>query len=70
MIEKLFSKGRDSLDKELIGYTVQADKLFIHPYYLFYNRNQSVAWDYCLIRLSKELEFDSKVNSIGSVSKV
>ena len=69
MIEKLFSKGRDSLDKELIGYTVQADKLFIHPYYFFNNARQSGGWDYCLIRLSKELEFDYKVKSIGSVSK-
>ena len=36
----------------------------MHPQYFFNNRRKGAGWDYCLIRLSKELQFDYKVKSI------
>ena len=58
------------MDKGLIGYTVRADKVFMHPNYFFNTGRKSPGWDYCLIRLSKELKFDCKVKAIGLVFKV
>ena len=56
------------MDKELGGYPVQADKLFMHPNYSWNTGRKLAGWDYCLIRLSTELEFDCKVKSIGLIS--
>ena len=69
-MELLLFLGHDSLDKEFAGYTVRADKLFIHPNYFWATARKTGGWDYCLIRLSKDLKFDCKVKSIGFVPKV
>ena len=46
-----------------MGKTVSAEKLYMHPDYT--TRHD---WDFCLIKLSKALEFDCKVEPIGRVS--
>ena len=47
-----------------MGYSVEADKLFMHP-----NYNLKAGWDYCLVRLKNELEFDCAVKPIAGFEK-
>ena len=47
---------------EFFGYTVAAEKLYMHPHYTTRHK-----WDLCLIKLSETLNFDSNVTSIGGV---
>ena len=65
MLLLLFSfSARNPRRPELMGKTVSAEKLYMHPKY-----NTRYDWDFCLIKLSKALEFDCKVKPIGRVSK-
>ena len=48
-----------------VGYSVEADKLFMHP-----NYNLKAGWDYCMVRLKNELKFDCSVKPIGRISYV
>ena len=61
----LFSfSARNPRRPDLMGKTVSAEKLYMHPDY-----TTRYDWDFCLIKLSKALEFDCKVEPIGRVSK-
>merc|ERR1712227_557920 len=46
-------------NQDNVGYSVEADKLFMHPKY-----NLKAGWDYCLVRLKNELQFDCSVKPI------
>ena len=59
----LFS-ARNPRRQDFMGKTVSAEKLYMHPDY-----TTRYDWDFCLIKLSKALEFDCKVKPIGRVSK-
>ena len=68
----LFSNHKNSAryplsgrNKDYEGNTVEADKLFMHP-----NYNLKAGWDYCLVQLKDELEFDCSVKPIGRISKI
>ena len=50
-------------NKNYVGYSVEPDKLFMHP-----NYNLKAGWDYCLVRLKNELQFDCRVKPIGRIS--
>ena len=50
---------------DLMGYTVSAEKLYMHP-----NYTKRFDWDFCLIKLSQALVFDRKVKPIGGVLKI
>ena len=45
---------------DLMGYTVSAEELYMHP-----NYTKRFDWDFCLIKLSQALVFDRKVQPIG-----
>ena len=48
-----------------MGYTVSAEELYMHP-----NYTTRFDYDFCLIKLSKALVYDCKVQKIGRGLKI
>ena len=50
---------------DLMGYTVSAEELYMHP-----NYTTRFDYDFCLIKLSQALVYDCKVQNIGRALKI